>query len=93
MMRFAAHYVYFSSARWYKLHGIELTDDHRFVRVFPLDREMAQTTFYNGVLIVKPSKEGEPDTVEVYCLQEPDLAAAELSADNCGSCSHVQRLC
>lgn len=91
MKRFAAHYIYFSPGRFYKLHYIELTADNRLAGVSPLDGEMAQTAFYNGTLVVKQS--AGSDAVEVYHLDSTDLAAAELCANHGGSDSHVQRLC
>lgn len=90
MKRFSAHYIYFSPERYYKLHGIELTDDNRIAGVFPLERETANTAFYNGILIVLEQGGGR---VEVHHLDSLNLAAAELCANNGGSGSHVQRLC
>lgn len=99
MKRLAAHYILLSPSEDFKLHYIELTDDNRWVGIFPLDHEIAQTTFYNGALIVKTllgegKRLPEPeDPVEVFHLNTTDLAAAKLRADDCSSHSNIQRLC
>ncbi|MDL2243646.1 hypothetical protein LJB84_02260 [Bacteroidales bacterium OttesenSCG-928-J19] len=88
MKRLAAHYIFQAPDALLKLHYVELTDDNCLVGIFPLEREIAQTSFYNGTLII----EGE-NPAQVYHLDRVGLTAAELSACDCRSDSHVQRLC
>lgn len=52
MRRIASHYVYWR--RLYKMHYIELDTAGRFQGVYPLDREIAGTEFYDGILIPFP---------------------------------------
>lgn len=52
MRRIASHYVYWR--RLYKMHYIELDDDGRFQGVYPLEQEIAETEFYDGILIPFP---------------------------------------
>ncbi len=48
MKRFAAHYIF--AGRAYKQHYIEL-DENNFVRkILPLEHEIAETVFHNGIL-------------------------------------------
>lgn len=88
MKRFAAHYIFLAPDTKLPLHYVELTDDNRLVGVFPLEQEIAHTSFYNGTLIVR----GE-NPAEVYHLDRVDLTTAELCACDCSSDSHVKRLC
>ena len=52
MKRLAAHYVLLPDDRLLKQHYVELDDENRLLGVFSLDRERANTVFYNGILIV-----------------------------------------
>jgi hypothetical protein len=51
MKRFASHHLFFPPNKTFKLHYIELDDNNRFQGIFPLEKEIAQTSFYNGVLL------------------------------------------
>ena len=50
--RFAAHYIYLSTNRIYKLHYIELNENNELSNIHPLITEIAGTSFYNGILIL-----------------------------------------
>ena len=52
MKRFAAHHVFLSPDNIFKLHCVELDDDNRFQNIFPLTKEIASTSFYNGTLLL-----------------------------------------
>lgn len=49
MRRIAAHYVYWHQL--YRMCYVELDENDLFVGVFPLEREIAGTEFYDGTLI------------------------------------------
>ena len=94
MKRFAAQYVFCSSGELLKLHYVELEEDNRLRGIFPLEKETAETVFYNGILF-PVEKEG---TVVLYFVNKTDLdgmdlLAAELRTNDSGSYPHVQRLC
>jgi hypothetical protein len=93
MKRFAAHYVFRFPDELLKLHYVELEEDNRLRGIFPLEKEMAGTVFYNGILF-PVEKEG---SLVLYFLDKTDLEgihllAAELRANDGGSYPHVQRL-
>lgn len=50
MKRFAAHYLFLPVDKLFKLHSIELNDDKQIMKISPLDREMANTFFCNGLI-------------------------------------------
>ena len=52
MKRLAAHYVLLPDDRLLKQHYVELDDENRLLGVFPLNKEIANTIFYNGILII-----------------------------------------
>jgi hypothetical protein len=52
MKRFAAHYIFIPPNQTFKLHCVELDDKNRFSKVFPLEKEIANTSFFNGVLFL-----------------------------------------
>ena len=52
MKRFAAHHVFLSPDKIFKLHCVELDDDNRLQNIFPLTKEIASTSFYNGTLLL-----------------------------------------
>jgi hypothetical protein len=51
MKRFASHFIFFPPAKVLKLHVVELDEDHRISSIFPLDKETANTSFFNGVIL------------------------------------------
>ncbi len=50
MKRFAAHYIFLTKEKCYKQHYIELESDDCMAGVYPLENEVAETVFRNGVL-------------------------------------------
>lgn len=65
MRRIASHYIYWQ--KWYRMHYLELDDQGCFVGVYPLDREIAGTEFYDGVLLPLPER---TDPSEIYSFPE-----------------------
>ena len=60
MKRFAAHHVFLSPDNIFKLHCVELDDDNRLQNLFPLTKEIASTSFYNGtLLLIRPEDYSE----------------------------------
>ena len=53
MKRLAAHYVLMPDDTLLKQHYVELDDENRLLGVFPLDKEIANTLFYNGILMLR----------------------------------------
>jgi hypothetical protein len=51
MKRFASHYLFFPPNEVFKLHYIELDENNCFQGIFPLEKEIAQTSFHNGILL------------------------------------------
>jgi hypothetical protein len=64
MKRIASHYIFFPPDEAFKLHYIELDDNDRFQGIFPLNKEIAQTSFYNGILL--PFKQ----EISIECLMQ-----------------------
>jgi hypothetical protein len=64
MKRLAAHYILLPDERLLKQHYVELDDEDRLLGVFPLDRETANTVFYNGVLTIR--RQGRSEQVEIH---------------------------
>jgi hypothetical protein len=105
MKRFAAHSIFLPPDRFYQLHYVELDDSNHIQKIAPLELEIAQTSFYNGVIVVlndeiPPNiKDLEvaflnPDEpVKLYHLSGINLLPSELSAGNSGGDCHIQRLC
>lgn len=54
-LRYAAHYILLSPDKILKQHYIELDENDRIVKIAPLEEEMEETVFYNGILF--PSTE------------------------------------
>ena len=52
MRRFSAHYIALPISNIHKLHYIELDDQMQFKSINPLTNEIADTSFYNGALLV-----------------------------------------
>ncbi|MDR0864289.1 MAG: hypothetical protein LBO74_05075 [Candidatus Symbiothrix sp.] len=49
--RLAAHYLFLPPGKVLKLRSVELDEANRICGIFPLDRETASTTFFNGILL------------------------------------------
>jgi hypothetical protein len=92
MKRFAAHYIFLAPDTRLKMHYVELSDDNKLMGIYPLDKEIAQTAFYNGTLIIK-QREDKSQSVEVYHLDSLELPSAELCTNDSSSNSYIQRLC
>lgn len=104
MKRFAAHYIYFSTSEYYKLHYIEL-DENCYIRgVFPLESEIAGTSFFNGTIIVVNTDtefninhlpENQIDLSKPVVLYHSaiNLLSPEFSTGNSRGDSYIQRLC
>ncbi len=100
MRRLAAHYIYISPKIILKRHCVELDDDSRIVSIFPLEAEVENTIFYNGILFftnkgndINPgfySKEALP--VDVFLLEGIDLSSPEFSTNNSSGNGPIQRL-
>lgn len=100
MKRFAAHYLFFSPEEYYKLHYIELDADNIIQKIAPLESEIANTSFYNGIIFVCPQSP-EKDfihafskaPVALYHSESIDLLSSEFRAGDGSSDRDVQRLC
>lgn len=55
MRRIAAHYIW--CGRVYRMHYIELDDNGLLRGIYPLEEEIAGTSFYDGVLVPVLSSE------------------------------------
>ena|GEM_PF-864821 len=51
MKRFAAHYIFIPSHQFQKLYCVELDENNCLQNIFPLEKETANTSFFNGILI------------------------------------------
>ncbi len=56
MKRFASHYIFWQTA--IRLHYVEVDNNYLLKGVFPLDKELSSTAFYNGVIVVLPASSG-----------------------------------
>lgn len=88
MKRYAAHYILIQPYCLLKQHYIELDANDCILKIAPLTEEIAGTVFYDGILIVYPSK----PSVFIYQLTGINLSSSELGTSDCGSHCHVQRL-
>lgn len=52
MRRIASHFLYWRQL--YRMHYVELNDNGAFVRICPLEGEIAGTEFYDGTLFLLP---------------------------------------
>ncbi len=50
MKRFAAHYIFFGQEKIYKQHYLELNKENLIVVILPLENEILETVFHNGIL-------------------------------------------
>ncbi|MDH6303835.1 hypothetical protein M2459_000167 [Parabacteroides sp. PF5-5] len=77
MRRIAAHYIFWRQL--YRMHYVELSDDHRLHGVFPLDGEIAGTEFYDGMLVVVV--EGFNETNKLNGLNELNIEGSGVTND------------
>jgi hypothetical protein len=52
MKRFAAHYLFLPGDKRYKLHSVELDETNRLTEINLLDKEIAATSFFNGIVLI-----------------------------------------
>jgi hypothetical protein len=52
MKRFAAHYLFTPPDKTFLMHYVELDNANRITGIFPLTNEIANTTFFNGILLL-----------------------------------------
>ncbi|MDR1527036.1 MAG: hypothetical protein LBS46_05105 [Dysgonamonadaceae bacterium] len=88
MKRLAAHYVLLPDDRLLKQHYVELDDENRLLGVFPLDKEIAHTVFYNGILMI----DNRCKEVAISLLDRIDLLPPEFGANDCRCSSYIQRI-
>ena len=80
MKRFAAHYIALGkkgNINKHKQHYLELDENNLVKGVFPLEREIAGTVFYNGILFpvsmeLKLQATEILDTIHALSQQYPD---------------------
>ena len=70
MKRYAAHYIYLSPEKIYKLHVIELNEDGTIRQLFPLTVEIESTIFINGTLVVCPKDISSTIIQDIKTLEE-----------------------
>ena len=69
MKRFAAHYIYLGEENIYKQHYLELDENNLIKGVFPLEKEIAGTVFYNGILFPVSTEQNLQPTKILDSLQ------------------------
>lgn len=57
MRRFACHYLYASADGCYARYVVELEDDGRLRRYFPLTEELSSTQWIGGIIVLSPLSE------------------------------------
>ena len=82
MRRFSAHYIVFPVRNIHKLHYIELDDQAHLKSINPLTNEIANTLFYNGVLLIANatdifSSKELGITMEIFFEQFPEATLSE----------------
>ena len=105
MKRLAAHRIVISEKESYSLHYVELGDQNHLSGIYPLTQEPANTSFYNGTILLSNYAEWEEITdwenhsvdkgkpVYAFHLDSCEFTPTELRTSNrCGNC-HIQRLC
>jgi hypothetical protein len=105
MKRFAAHFIFLPPGKYCQLHYIELDDGNQVQRIAPLESEIAQTSFFNDVIVVlnddiplnihdlKSVSVDIEKPVKLYHLSGINFLPSEFCAGNSGSDCHIQRLC
>jgi hypothetical protein len=88
MKRLAAHYILLPDNRLLQQHYVELDDDHHLLGVFPLNKEIANTVFHNGILML----EEHSGKVKISLLTRLDLLPPNFGADDCRRHGHIQGL-
>lgn len=48
--RFASHFIYYNG--FYRMHYVELDENNQVRGIYPLKEEIAETVFYNGIIII-----------------------------------------
>lgn len=80
MKRFAAHRIFISPQEVYSLHYVELDDQSYLKGIYPLEKEVAGTAFYNGTLFLSNEREFNPEKQPVN-RDEPVYIFHSESAD------------
>jgi hypothetical protein len=85
MKRYAAHFLFVPPDQVFQLHVIELDDTGRLLRIFPLDKEIERTAFYNGILLasgqalatgsLQQTLQEHPDVPILQLLKESNFPA------------------
>lgn len=86
MRRIASHYIYWK--KWHRMHYLEVDAEGRFVGVYPLEQEIANTEFYDGTLILLPTDITIP--IDGCFVSAQWLSAADMVTE--GSSVAVYRL-
>lgn len=89
--RIAAHYIYYPTNGFLKLHYVELNSNNCLSGIYPLLQETANTSFFNGVLLLlkeeyvpselllmlKNKNEGQPigELLNHCCFEKVDVGA------------------
>lgn len=88
MKRLAAQYILLPDNRLLKQHYIEL-QNNQLTGVFPLHKEIANTVFYNSILVINTCPNEE---IELTLLERIDLLPPKFGANDCRRHRHIQRL-
>ena len=103
MKRLAAHFIVVSPEETYALHYVELDEESRLQGIFPMEKEIASTAFYNGTIFLTnlqeipesfdwQSNRLDPDKPVFAFHFDSGIPPAEFGASNSGSYSYIQRI-
>jgi hypothetical protein len=105
MKRFSAHFIFLPPVQFYQLYYVELDDSNYIQKILPMESEIAQTSFCDGVIAVLNDEIPlnisdlknvfiDPEKpVKLYHLPNVNFLSSEFSTSDSGSNCYIQRLC
>ena len=92
MRRFACHRLYLSSDTCFVRYVVELGDDGKMQRYYPLEEEIYATQWIGGVIVLSAKEEPEPFMPRQPFYPTLKQSSSKLSTHHsCGN-SYIQRL-
>ncbi len=82
--RVASHYIFWHHI--YKLHYVELDEDDCFIGIYPLEEEIENTKFYDGILILSLSEKAESIPHQISFIKGEITTDREISLTNALAC-------
>jgi hypothetical protein len=78
--RVASHYIFWHHI--YKLHYVELDEDDCFLGIYPLEQEIENTKFYDGILILSLPEKAASVPQQISFIKGESMIDHEASLTN-----------